>query len=195
VALRAREELALERVLLMPAGTPPHKSAGADGSDPGPWHRLRMCQLAVEGVDGLCASALETERDGPSYTVDTLTAIHASNPDAELTFIVGADIAATLESWREPRRLLELARLAVAARSGAARERVLDTVAALSPRADAESLSARLRFLTMGTIEASSSSVRERLARSQPVDDLVAPQVARYIAEHDLYGVASGAVG
>src|SRR5437660_315879 len=106
LASHALDALALRRVVLMPAHTSPYKPSAPD---PGPEHRLRMCRLLVGGAPGVSVCALEIERGGTSYTVDTLTAIHASHPDAELTFIVGADTASTLPAWREPARLLRLA--------------------------------------------------------------------------------------
>jgi nicotinate-nucleotide adenylyltransferase len=175
LASHAQAELGLERVLLMPAHSAPHK--GEEG-DPGPERRLEMCRLAVEGEAGLEACALEIERGGPSYTVDTLRAIKQSDPEAELTFIVGADMARTLPAWREPRALVELAGLAVAEREDAGRE---DVLRALAP------LGARVRFLGMGMLEVSSSRVRERVRNGEPIEDLVAPEVAAYIAEHGLY--------
>jgi nicotinate-nucleotide adenylyltransferase len=152
-----------------------------------------MCRLAVEGEAGLAACALEIERPGPSYTVDTLNAIHAIQPEAELTFIVGADIARTLPAWREPAKVLELARLAVAARSGSSREQVLSTVASLGDSSGAgagggDGAGAEVRFLQTPVIELSSSMVRERVARGEPLEPLVGAPVARYIAEHGLYG-------
>jgi nicotinate-nucleotide adenylyltransferase len=191
VARHARAELGLERVLLMPAHIPPHKTAG---EDPGPEDRLRMCRLAVEDADGLSACGLEIERGGPSYTVDTLKAIHASHPDAELTFIVGADTARTLASWREPVKLLELAHLAVAARTGSARRQVLDTVVGLVD-GDGQALAAGVKFLEMPTIEISSSMVRRCVARQEPIDEFVGPAVARYIAESGLYRAGTEAAG
>jgi nicotinate-nucleotide adenylyltransferase len=184
VARHARAELGLERVLLMPANMPPHKG---DGEDPGAVHRLRMCELAVEGVAGISACALELDRGGPSYTVDTLRAIHASHPDAELTFIVGADTASTLASWREPAELLGLARLAVAARAGSDHWQVIQAVAGISVNAPGEPVPTRVEFLEMDVIEVSSSMVRARAAHEQPIDDLVGPGVAAYIAEQRLY--------
>ncbi|MHB8243319.1 MAG: nicotinate (nicotinamide) nucleotide adenylyltransferase [Solirubrobacteraceae bacterium] len=178
VALHARDELALERVLLIPVHTPPHKTVGRD---PGPEHRLRMCELAVADAQGLAACGLEVERGGASYTVDTLKAIHTEHPDATLTLIVGADTARTLPSWREPAQLLELADLAVAMRAGTSRAEVLDTVAAVKQERPS------IGFLEMREIEVSSSKVRERVAAGEPVDDLVGPAVAEYIAEHGLY--------
>jgi nicotinate-nucleotide adenylyltransferase len=184
-------------VVLMPAHIPPHKRAERD---PGAGHRLAMCRLAVEGEAGLAVCAMEVERAGPSYTVDTLTAIHEIQPEAELTFIVGADIARTLPDWREPAKVLELARLAVAARAGSSREQVQSTVASLEHRsgADAGARTAgapEVLFLQMPVIEVSSSMVRQAVARSEPLESLVSRPVAGYIAEHGLYGRGGGVGG
>jgi nicotinate-nucleotide adenylyltransferase len=195
LARYAREELALERVLLMPAHIPPHKSAEPD---PGAQHRLNMCRLASDAEPGVSVCTLEIDRPGPSYTVDTLSAIHASHPDAELTFIVGADVARTLPAWREPAKVLELARVAVGARTGASDREVLETVASLSRSPESSRVSRRdpgggeVRFLRMPFVEVSSSIVRERVARGENVEQLVGPAVARYISEHGLYGARGG---
>jgi nicotinate-nucleotide adenylyltransferase len=166
-------------VLLMPAHTPPHKPAAADAATPE--QRLAMCKLAAKGSPGVRACALEVRRGGPSYTVDTLEEIRDANPDASLTLIVGADMALTLTSWRRPQRLLELADLAVAQRSGAGAEEVMAALAPLKPEP------ARVKFLAMRPIEISSSAVRERIAEGVSPDGLVAPEVAGYIAGSHLY--------
>jgi nicotinate-nucleotide adenylyltransferase len=183
LASHAQAELGLELVLLMPAHSAPHKG---DEEDPGPQRRLEMCRLAVEDdkEPGLEACALEVERGGPSYTVDTLRAIRQSDPEAELTFIVGADMARTLPAWREPRALVEFAGLAVAEREDAGRE---DVLRALAP------LSADVAFLKMPLVEISSSIVRERVKVGEPIEGLVAPAVAEYIAAHGLYRATSAA--
>jgi nicotinate-nucleotide adenylyltransferase len=188
LARGAIEELGLERVLLMPARVPPHKPPG---EDPGPEHRLQMCRQLAEGIPGVSACAFELGRDGPSYTVNTLRAIHASHPDARLTFLVGADTAATLPTWREPEALMGLAELAVAARGSAGRKAVVDALAPLlearQPPQPGRSANGRVKFLGMPAVEASSSTARERVARGEPIDGLVGPGVARYIDEHGLY--------
>jgi nicotinate-nucleotide adenylyltransferase len=180
VARAAREELGLERVLLMPVHTPPHKPAG---QDPGPEQRLAMCRLLTAREPAVEASDLEVARGGPSYTADTLEALHASHPEAELTFIVGADTALTLPSWHEPARVLELARLAVATREGSDRAIVLDAVAVARGGGD----TATVRFLSMGPIDVSSSMARERARRGEPLQGLLGPAVASYVSDHGLY--------
>jgi nicotinate-nucleotide adenylyltransferase len=182
-------------VLLIPANLAPHKSAGVraaggvgglggpDARDPGPWHRLRMCELIARGIDGLSVCAVEIDRGGMSYTVDTLESLHASHPAAQLTLILGADTASTLGTWRESARVRELAHLAVAARSGAPRGQELDALG----KGDS--------LLEMPPIDVSSSMVRERVARGEPVGGLVREAVADYIAEHRLYGARAEVLG
>jgi nicotinate-nucleotide adenylyltransferase len=154
---------------------------------------MRMSQLLVQGADGIAACELEIKRGGPSYTVDTLDAIHAGQPDAELTFIVGADAAGTLAAWREPAKLLELADLAVARRSGSPEAHLRESVTRLAEGGAGPP--ARLRFLDMPLVEISSSEARLRSARGQPIEDLVGPAVAGYIAENGLYRQAAEAGG
>jgi len=162
----ALEQLGLERVLLVPSCVPPHKRAEAD---PGPEHRLRMCELAVAGVPGLEACPLEVRRGGPSYTVDTLLALSSLHPEATLTLILGSDIARTLPSWQRPDELMALASIAVAAREGDA-----------GPADGAV-------HLDLPEVPISSSLVRARLAAGASLAGLVPPAVAAYIAEHSLY--------
>jgi nicotinate-nucleotide adenylyltransferase len=167
---------------LLPAGLPPHKSVR---SDPGPDHRFEMCRLACESEDWLSASRLELDRDGPSYTVDTLRAIHAQAPGDELTFIVGCDMAATLPEWREPEAILELASLAVVERDGIAQEVLVDRLAGvLGDKAVA--------FLDIPRVDVSSTKVRQRVGEGRPIRHIVPDAVARYVAEHKLYDGATG---
>ena len=106
-AQEAHEQLGLDRVLLVPVAVPPHKEAEAD---PGPEARLRLCELAVGRRRAASACRdLEVDRGGPSFTVDTLRALHARAPEDDLTFIVGGDMAHSLPSWREPEAVLGLA--------------------------------------------------------------------------------------
>ena len=180
LATHARDELSLDEVLLMPVNAPPHKPGGAD---PAPRHRLEMCRLAIGGEQAIRACGLELERGGPSYTADTLKEIHDRRPEAELTFIVGADTARTLPGWHEPRRVLELAELAVAARAGIDRSEVTDALAL----AGGGAVRPRVRFLQMPPVEASSSAARALIAAGSDAQEMLGNDVAAYIAAHGLY--------
>jgi nicotinate-nucleotide adenylyltransferase len=178
LARSSLRELGLDRVLLVPTSVPPHKPVIWD---PGAEHRAQMCRLACAREPQIEVCTLELERPGPSYMVDTLRAIHAVHPDADLTLILGADMAATLGSWHQPREIVALARVAVAGREGVARARVTDALAALGA-------AGRLDFMELEPHDISSSQVRRALTSGQPIDSLVGPDVAAYIAEHELYG-------
>ena len=113
-------QLALDRLVLVPVGQAPHREPE---DDPGAEVRLEMVELAVAGDDRFSISRTEIDRQGPSYTADTLAAMRAESPDAELFLILGGDQAAALPSWHEPERVLEHATVAVVARTGWTRER------------------------------------------------------------------------
>ncbi len=181
LARHARDELGLDRVWLMPLHTPPHKPTAPE---PGPEHRLEMTRLASAGETGIGACELEVRRGGTSYTVDTLSEIHASDPEAELTFVVGADTALTLPSWRSPERVLSLARLAVAQRAGGAPS---DGAAILDAIGKVGAGDPDVVFLEMAPVEASSTLARERIAAGESTAGLLAPAVRAYIDRAGLY--------
>jgi nicotinate-nucleotide adenylyltransferase len=172
-------QLGLDRVLLLPVHTPPHKEAARD---PGVAHRLALCEAAVAGDPRLGVSRAEADVPGRSYTVDTLSRLHDARPEDQLTFIVGGDMASTLPEWREPEAILALATLGVAAREGVGREQVLERLDRELPgSAD------RIRFFDMPRIDVSSSLVRRRLAAGRPVRYLVPDAVADHIEREGLY--------
>ena len=170
-------QLGLDRVLVVPVARPPHKESV---EDPGAEHRLAMARLLCAGDQRIEVSDVEVRRGGPSYTVDTLRALHESNPQDELTFIAGGDMATSLPAWREPDEVLRLARFAVAERTGAERAAVQRAIAGLEG-AD------RVVFFDMPRVELSSSAVRRAVAEGRPIRDLVPDAVAAYIDEHGLY--------
>jgi nicotinate-nucleotide adenylyltransferase len=181
-AQEAYLQLGLDRVTLIPARIPPHKPVE---DEPGAEHRLELCRLAIGDDERLEVSDLEIDRDGPSYTVDTLEELHSSAPDHELFLIVGGDIAAGLPEWHEPERVLSLATLAVAKRRGTSRAAVDDALAALRG-------GERTRFFRMPRIAISSTMLRDRVRSGQPIRYYVPDPVARYVERHRLYaGVGS----
>jgi nicotinate-nucleotide adenylyltransferase len=177
-ASEARIQLDLDRVLLVPTATPPHKEME---EEPGARHRLEMCRLAVgDHGDWLAVSTLEIERGGASYTIDTLREIHASQPGDELTFIAGGDMAWSLPTWRDPEAILEMAKFAVAERVGARREEVRERLAGL---AGAE----QVTYIDVPRIDISSSALRRRIREGRSIDFLVPDAVGVYIEREGLY--------
>jgi nicotinate-nucleotide adenylyltransferase len=170
--------LGLDELILVPTGEAPHKKIEPE---PGPELRLAMARAAVEGVERVRVSDTEVVREGPSYVYRTLELIADEIPGSELTFVMGADVAAGLESWRRPERVLELARVAVAARPGVDRSVVDRTLERLSSPRPAVTLE-------MPELAISSTAIRERVAAGKPIRWLVPDGVAAMIAAQGIYG-------
>jgi len=162
VARAARDQLQLDRLLIVPAGTPPHRAPSHTPAE----LRLRMAKLTFEGEPRVEVSRLELDRDGPSYTVDTLRAL---TPGNELVLVIGAD--QDLDAWYEATEIRRLARVAVAPRDGGP----LPGLGAI--------------VLEMAPIDLSSTDVRAELARSAGEGD-VTPAVLALIRREGLYAEA-----
>jgi nicotinate-nucleotide adenylyltransferase len=169
--------LELDRVLLMVTGRAPHKEIE---DDPGAELRLEMAELVAEGEDGVEASDLEVGRDETSYSYRTLELLSDREPDSELYFLLGADMAAGLASWREPKRVVELAKLGVVPRPGVG----LGAVRSALERLGA---SDRAEIIDMPLCGASSTTVRQRVREGKPLRHLVPDRVIGLIAERGLY--------
>jgi nicotinate-nucleotide adenylyltransferase len=180
-AQEALLQLELDSVLFVPVGEAPHRELE---NDPGAEMRLEMVELAIEDDDRFAGSRVELDRDGPSYTSDTLRRLHAAEPDDEHVLILGGDHAAALPEWHEPEQVLELAQVAVVERTNWSRNAVGIRVGRLR---GAE----RIRYLDMPMIQVSSSSVRRRIAAGLPIRYLVPDRVASFIDAKDLYATAS----
>jgi nicotinate-nucleotide adenylyltransferase len=177
LAQEAAFQLGLQKVLLVPAGEAPHKRIE---SDPGREVRLEMGRRAAATDSILEASDVETGREGPSFTFRTLELLSDTRPNHELVFLMGADVAASLDTWREPERLLELARLGIAARPGT----VLDEAEAALERLGGRE---RAEIVKMPEIGVSSTRIRRRVADGRPIRHLVPESVIELIEEQGLY--------
>ena len=167
--------MGLERVLFVPSGVPPHKRGRRVTA---PEHRIAMARLAVRGNPAFGVSTLESRRDGPSYTVDTLRALRARRPGERLYLLLGEDSLEELPTWREPEAIRGLATLVVAARPSGRHPR--------AERAGAGSVRGLL-WLGNPPIALSSSGVR-RLARARHTLRYLVPEAVRaYIERHRLY--------
>jgi nicotinate-nucleotide adenylyltransferase len=179
IAEDVRETLGLERILLVPAAHPPHKPGRPITPAA---HRLAMVEAAVAANPRLGVGAMEVERGGDSFTVETLEALRSAG-ERDVWFILSVEALGGFDAWRQPERILELARLAVVPR-GTPAAGVADAawVARHFPgRED------RVRFLPGPLLPISGSVVRRRVAAGRSIRYLVPDQVARYIADHALY--------
>ena len=184
VGRAAIERLELGRLVLVPSGSPPHKRPAnlAPGAD-----RLAMCRLAVADDPRIVVSDVELRSSQPSYTVTTLSTFHAEHPEAELLLLVGADMVRDFHKWRRHEEVARLARIVTLPRPGVELGELSELRRSLGDAAVDRLLA---DVLDTPRVEVSSTEVRRRVAAGEPIDDLVPAAVARYIAEHGLYGGA-----
>jgi len=190
-ALAAQRALGLDRVLVLPSGTPPHRHQQPLASR---FHRFAMAALAVTGVPSLELSDLEIGETAPSYTFDTLTRLHrAGHQPSEIFFITGADAFAEIATWHEFPAVLDGAHFAIIARPGMTIEAALARTPGLRSRARPAAAAREaagqtgIFLVEAATRDVSSTLIRGRLAARQPIDDLVPSAVARHILAHHLY--------
>ena len=177
LAQEAAFQLGLERVVLVPVGESPYKRIDPE---PGREVRLQMARLAADTDSAFEASDVETAQEGPSFSFRTLEVMSDARPGDEFVFLMGGDVAAGLESWKKPERVLELARIGIAARPGTA----LEEAEAAIERLGGED---RADVVRMPEIGVSSTGIRRRVAAGRPIRHLVPDEVVAFIAERGLY--------
>jgi nicotinate-nucleotide adenylyltransferase len=171
----------LDRVVFVPAARQPHKPRAAVASDA---DRVAMVRLAIAGRAEFGVSTIEVDRGGVSYTVDTLRAFRADEPDAELFFLMGADSLADLPNWREADAICTLATPLVVRRAGLAEP----DFSVLAPVAPPERIAeVRRAMVDMPGSPISSSEIRRLVAAGGACREFVPESVADYIVEHGLY--------
>lgn len=178
IAEQTRDQLGLAGVLFVPAAVPVHKAA-AGVTDAR--HRVAMVELAVADNPCFVLSRIEIERSGPSYSVDTLEQLAAEQPANDYVFIMSAEAAQALPGWRSPRRLLELAEVAIVPRLGYALPSRSWLAAEFPGQGD------RFTFVDTPALGHSASDIRERVRHGRSIRYLVLPAVEAYIVQHRLY--------
>ena len=170
LAEEALNKCGLDKILFIPARYPPHKSAENVSSE---IDRMNMLKLALEGRPEFEISDLELNRNGLSYTVDTLREIRESFLDSEIFFIIGADNISEMEYWHRPEGILELAAVVAFTRTGFESK---------------GKFSSRIEQYEMTPVDISSTCVRTRVRNKRSIAGLVPEAVERYISEKGLYG-------
>lgn len=181
LAQSAFETYDLDRVCFVPCRLPPHKEHAPLVSAE---HRAAMIEMAIEGDIRFEMSRVELEREGPSYTIDTISWFREQYPDNELCFIIGADTLPELYMWRDIDKLLELCRFVSFERPGRSDVRLKPDDLNL-PDPWPEKLLAD--YSKGAKIDVSSSDLRYRIAEGFSIRYLVPEAVEMYIAEHSLY--------
>ena len=177
IAQAAMAEAGLSQILLMVAADPPHKQVAGGVK---PEIRLEMARLAEETNPALKACALELNRQGKSYTVDTAQALHGLYPDREICWLIGGDMLLTLEAWHDPQRLLKSLHFLVAGRPDS--QGVEETAQRLRER-----YGARITLLQARGPAISSSQIRQRVMEGLPIETDTCSRVVQYIYEQGLY--------
>lgn len=172
------DRLSLDKFLIIPTGTPPHK----EQSDVSGEMRLEMCRIAAEESGGLLkVSDFEVRRSGKSYSVITLEALHEAYPDSDIYMVMGADMFVTLETWYDFDRLKTLATFCTMPRDGVSTDELI------AYRNHLGEMGCSGIVADEPEVDISSSAIRERVKNSLPIDGLVCAGVERYIYEHGLY--------
>jgi nicotinate-nucleotide adenylyltransferase len=175
LAEQCREQARLDRVLFVLAPRPPHK---LDQSITPFHHRLEMLELAIAGYPAFQISQIERNRDGPSYTVDTLRELRQQQPGDEFSLMIGSDTLADLPNWREPVEIAKLTTLLVAERTDSPADLPLP-------------VAFKRERVRMPLIQISSSDIRERVCQGRSIRYLTPRAVECYIATHRLYRASS----
>ena len=191
LAADVREHLALDRVVFMPAGVPPHKPAGlASAAD-----RYAMVRLAIADNPAFETSDLELRRSGPSYTVDTLAAMAVA--PADLFLVIGSETFLDLLSWREPRRIATLCRIVVIPRRGSSFDPDSTAARKVANEIGVDGFTSAgggvvpeggVLVVHATSLPISASELRARAAGGRSLAYRVPPAVAEYVVRHRLYG-------
>lgn len=205
-AIEVREQAGLEAVWLMPAHQPPHKDPARIDIAPAE-SRLAMVRAAIEGVDGLRAEAIELERSGPSYSIETVELLRARHPGREFALILGFDAFCEIHTWHRWKSLLadcdfivttrppdavtrgaspaQFEKLPIAVRKGFWYDERVGCYSQESGH--------RLEFLPVTQLDIASSALRADVARGRSIRFLVPDAVHEYIFEHGLYRAMASA--
>ncbi|MFA7383857.1 MAG: nicotinate-nucleotide adenylyltransferase [Desulfurivibrionaceae bacterium] len=194
VAEAVREALALSSILFVPAFLPPHKPTYTISAFT---HRAAMLELAVAGHPGFFVSRLEAEREGVSYSIDTLRALHQTlGREVQLFFVIGMDAFAEIHTWKANRQLLDYASFVVIGRPDHGRQSCGQTVAANFPGYtftekqgcwQGEPSQGAIYPVAMAPVKVSSTEIREEVRQRRAVRNRVSGVVADYIEAHGLY--------
>ncbi len=176
---RAYEQFGLDEVWFMPSKKQPHKENDLSITDD---ERIRLVEKAIEGNPHFVLSTMEFEREGFTYTADTLSLLHKELPQTSFYFIIGGDSLYTIEKWYLPEVIFEHANIIATGRDGIDEPLVLQKITELKER-----FQANIHYLKVPRIDISSNDIRQLLRNTSSVRYMVPDNVYQYILEKELY--------
>ncbi len=179
LAENAYEQVGLEQIVFMPSKNPPHKAKPERITD---WQRAEMIALAIKDNPHFILSTMELERDGFTYTADTLELLVKEHPETKYHFIVGADSLFMMDQWKEPQKIFDLCTVVAACRDGVDLGMLSEQAQYLRERFHGEIL-----LVEMPMMQVSSENIRERAARQQSLRYYLPDCVIEYMKENQLY--------
>ena len=179
----AYEQLGLDQILFMPSKNPPHKEKPKDVTGQ---QRVDMLKLAIQDNPHFQLSLVELEREGMTYTADTLSILAQTHPDTQYYFIVGADSLLAMQQWWNPQTVFDNCIVVAACRDFVDKEQLQQHAKYLE-----NNFKAKIIIIDMPTIQIASSDIRERLAQDKSVRYYIPTAVYDYINKKELYLVDS----
>lgn len=179
IAEKAREQLGLSKIYIMPTGNPGYK----ERNDISPKSmRIHMVKLAINNNPYFSFSDVELKREGIIYTSDTLQIIHNENPDCEIYFVMGGDSLKNILSWHEPDKIFNLCTLAVTCRDDISHDKLQDLIQDLKMN-----YGAKIEMLDIPLLDISSSDIRNMVKNGHSIKYYVTDDTLNYIKESGLY--------
>lgn len=170
----------LDKVILIPTNIPPHKETNQLADD---YHRLQMCQLAVQGNCWFEVSDLEIKRKGVSYTIHTIEKLKQQHSDWKLYFLIGSDMLFMFHKWYQYQKILEQVDLIVGAREPKEYERMVAYTQKILKNHQ------NIHIIHIQPFPVSSTKIRQLIQQNQPVKKYLPSNVFDYIQQHHLYQV------
>lgn len=177
VAETAYETFDLDEILFVPSGIPYMKENVLDAKT-----RITMTGLAIEGNSHFALSTIEVDRDGNSYSYETIRDLKTANPNIEYYFIVGADSLFKMDKWKCPEKIFSEVIVLVARRPGHAEDELNAQIAALKEKYNAD-----IRMLPINCVDISSTNIRDKVRNRQSIRYMVHDQVIEYINKNHIY--------
>ncbi len=172
------EQFNIDKMYIVPTNIPPHKTSKYMISAT---HRLNMCEIAFKNMENVVVSDIEIKRTGASYTIDTLKTLSDENKSSEMYLVMGADMFLTLQSWKNPHEIFNLATICAIPREDMDFEKLNEHKEIL------QNMGAKCKIIKDGVKSISSTKIRDNLKNGKDITRLTGKEICKYINDNNLY--------